>query len=234
MGDRPIVQLYCKRLTLDNVEAFISADPDHVGWQLNLTKLDGGLLEAAVEGSREIAARLKACGIVSVLLIHPSDDHRPMVGILDRVRPDIFLASASRSPATLRAVRSAGVATGLMVPVGIRREPEPRSTYDPQAEMAAYADATDWFTTDTITASDTPERFGCSGMTSDWDALARLVTSAPKPVVAAGGLTPANVASLWSICRPAGFDAHTSVCGIDGQPDPDKSRDFVRAVRDLH
>lgn len=226
----PLVQLYCKKLDLRNVDAFLFAQPDHIGWQINLQKLGAPELDAAADLGGALAERLRSEGVRSVFLVHPSRDAAVLTPILERVRPDIFLASADRDLATLEEVRAAGVE--IMTPVGI---PEPAASpegYDPLSEARTQASVADWLTTDTITARDAVDRFGCSGRTSRWDVLATVVVEAGVPVVAAGGLTPGNVDELWRLCRPAGFDAHTSVC-VDGLPDRDRAVDFTRAVRAL-
>ena len=58
----PLSQLYCKRLSASNVEEFLWAQPDHVGWQINLSKLLPDELARAVDASRVVATRLKGTG----------------------------------------------------------------------------------------------------------------------------------------------------------------------------
>ncbi|MFJ7441605.1 hypothetical protein ACIQW5_28860 [Methylorubrum thiocyanatum] len=228
----PLVQLYCKRLDDRNVDEFLFAEPDHVGWQINLAKLAPGERETAVDRSARMVERLAGEGVRSVFLIHPSTDASVLIPMLDRVRPDIFLASAERTARALEAVRRSATTPEIMVPIGIPVRASVAPGYEPEREVATVADYADWYTTDTITPVDTPERFGCSGQTSDWGRLVSVVAFARKPVVVAGGLHPGNVALLWKLCRPKGFDAHTSVC-TDGIPDREKSLAFAAAVRSL-
>lgn len=232
MTSRPLVQLYCKRLTPANLDAFLAAEPDHVGWQINMAKTTGHALELAIANGAQLVRRLTSAGVKSVFLLHPSADHNLMRTVLGAIRPDIFLASAERSAAALAALKREGVVGEVMIPIGVPVVPDQFPSYDPAAAMTDAAGVADWYTTDTIAAGDSPLRFGCSGRTSDWDAMSALVRDAPRPVVAAGGLTPDNVAALWRLCQPQGFDAHTSVC-IDGLPDRDRSIAFTRAVRAL-
>lgn len=228
----PVVQLYCKKLDLANVEAFLHARPDHIGWQINLLKVGEAGLAAAVDESARLVELLRTEDVVSVLLLHPCTDGDRLSRILERIGPDIFLSSAERTAEALDAVRASGAARSIMVPVGIPSGPGIAPGYDLMREVEAFAGQADWYTTDTITEADTPGRFGCSGQTSEWGSLAAVVERATRPVIAAGGMTAGNVRALWDICRPAGFDAHTSVC-TGGIPDREKAVAFSRAVRKL-
>jgi phosphoribosylanthranilate isomerase len=72
---------------------------------------------------------------------------------------------------------------------------------------------------------------GATGKTHDWDASRRIVESAAKPVILAGGLTPENVGRAIAQVRPGGVDAHTGVEGPDGMKDPALIRAFVAEAR---
>jgi phosphoribosylanthranilate isomerase len=72
---------------------------------------------------------------------------------------------------------------------------------------------------------------GATGKTHDWDASRRIVESAAKPVILAGGLTPDNVGRAIVQVRPKGVDAHTGVEGPDGMKDPALIRAFVAEAR---
>ena len=72
---------------------------------------------------------------------------------------------------------------------------------------------------------------GATGKTHDWDASRRIVESAARPVILAGGLTPDNVGRAIVQVRPAGVDAHTGVEGADGMKDPIRVRAFVEEAR---
>ena len=72
---------------------------------------------------------------------------------------------------------------------------------------------------------------GATGKTHNWDASRRIVESAARPVILAGGLTPDNVGRAIMQVRPAGVDAHTGVEGADGMKDPVRVRAFVEEAR---
>ncbi len=232
MNETPLVQLYSKRLDLARLDDFLAAEPDHVGWQVNLEKTCGGDLDRACDDGAAIVLRLRRAGVKSVFLVHPSDREDVLSSVLSAIGPDIFLASAKRSMEAVQAVKRTGAAREVMIPIGVPTPAFPREGYDPVDEVGRWAGLADWYTTDTITAHDEVDRFGCSGEPSDRGVLARVVVTATRPVVAAGGFAPWNLEALWRSCRPRGFDAHTAVC-TEGLPDRDKSIRFAKAVRAL-
>jgi len=87
----------------------------------------------------------------------------------------------------------------------------------------------DAFITDTFDA-DTGAS-GATGKTHDWRISRRLVASSPKPVILAGGLTPANVREAIRCVRPAGVDSHTGVEDASGRKDATRVRRFVDEAR---
>ena len=83
----------------------------------------------------------------------------------------------------------------------------------------------------TITMLDTQTaRHGGSGVPFDWD-VARAV-AAQRPLMLAGGLTPANVAEAVGRVRPWAVDVSSGV-ETDGRKDPDKITAFISAARGL-
>lgn len=83
----------------------------------------------------------------------------------------------------------------------------------------------DGFLTDTY-APDTGAA-GATGRTHDWALSRRLVELSVRPVILAGGLTPANVRQAISTVRPAGVDVHTGVEDASGRKDRAKLQAFV-------
>ncbi|MFL5494293.1 MAG: phosphoribosylanthranilate isomerase [Gemmatimonadales bacterium] len=68
---------------------------------------------------------------------------------------------------------------------------------------------------------------GATGRTHDWALSRRLVQLSPRPVMLAGGLTPANVRPAIAVVRPAGVDVHTGVEDASGRKDRAKLMAFV-------
>lgn len=63
---------------------------------------------------------------------------------------------------------------------------------------------------------------GGTGTVSDWDTAARIVQTAPLPVMLAGGITPENVAEALLTVRPHGIDVSSGVEHLPGHKDPAK------------
>jgi phosphoribosylanthranilate isomerase len=68
---------------------------------------------------------------------------------------------------------------------------------------------------------------GATGRTHDWELSRRLVELSVRPVILAGGLTPANVGQAISVVRPAGVDVHTGVEDATGRKDRARMLAFV-------
>lgn len=75
---------------------------------------------------------------------------------------------------------------------------------------------------------------GGTGVTFDWAAASTALFHGPdgrKPLIAAGGLTPANVAEAIATLRPWGVDVASGVEAAPGRKDPIKVREFVANAR---
>ncbi|GAB4427707.1 MAG: phosphoribosylanthranilate isomerase [Chloroflexi bacterium OHK40] len=73
-----------------------------------------------------------------------------------------------------------------------------------------------------------PGAYGGTGVRADWQRAAEL--AATTPLILAGGLTPANVATAISAVRPLGVDVSSGV-ETDGHKDPAKIEAFLEAAR---
>jgi len=82
--------------------------------------------------------------------------------------------------------------------------------------------------------SGTPDQPGGTGKTFDWEKAAPRFEQMSRGinVIVAGGLTPANVSDAIRILKPWGVDVASGVEASPGKKDPEKVRDFVRAVRE--
>lgn len=72
--------------------------------------------------------------------------------------------------------------------------------------------------------------YGGTGTTLDWSVAAEVARS--KPLVLAGGLTPANVGMALRTVRPWAVDVSSGV-ETDGVKDAAKIREFIAAAREL-
>lgn len=73
---------------------------------------------------------------------------------------------------------------------------------------------------------------GGTGQKFDWDqAATTLFHASTRPVIAAGGLTPENVAEAIGILKPWGVDVASGVEAMPGKKDPAKLRAFIENAR---
>ena len=83
--------------------------------------------------------------------------------------------------------------------------------------------------------SGTPSKHGGTGESFDWEGAIPALNDIKKirKVIAAGGLTSANVGQAIEILRPWGVDVVSGVEERPGKKNPEKVRAFVKAVRDM-
>jgi phosphoribosylanthranilate isomerase len=80
--------------------------------------------------------------------------------------------------------------------------------------------------------SRTAAAVGGTGIAFDWDAARDILfAQAQKSRVAAGGLTPANVAEAIAKLHPSGVDVVSGVEAAHGTKDPAKVREFIANAR---
>jgi phosphoribosylanthranilate isomerase len=82
--------------------------------------------------------------------------------------------------------------------------------------------------------SRTATAVGGTGLTFDWESAGQTLfreAAAQKPMVAAGGLSPLNVAEAIAALHPWGVDVVSGVEAAPGRKDPVKVRDFVARAR---
>ena len=77
--------------------------------------------------------------------------------------------------------------------------------------------------------ADDRERRGGTGACADWDAAAALARQ--RPIVLAGGLTPANVAEAVSRVSPFGIDVSSGVEDAPGIKNADRIRELFEVLR---
>ena len=83
--------------------------------------------------------------------------------------------------------------------------------------------------------SGTSQKLGGTGEAFDWSAMLPALDDIKRlgKIVAAGGLSPQNVAEAIRILHPWGVDVASGVEARPRKKDPEKVRAFVRAVREM-
>jgi len=72
--------------------------------------------------------------------------------------------------------------------------------------------------------------FGGTGTSFNWELAAGVARQ--RPVILAGGLTPANVAAAVRQVRPYGVDVSSGVETAPGRKDPEKVAQFIRMAKE--
>jgi phosphoribosylanthranilate isomerase len=106
--------------------------------------------------------------------------------------------------------------------------------FGPQAVAQAEAVAQDPNVDAVLVDSRTAKALGGTGITFDWTEARRTLfhgENAHKPLIAAGGMNPANVAEAIATLRPWGVDVASGVEAAPGKKDPQKVWEFVARAR---
>ena len=103
-----------------------------------------------------------------------------------------------------------------------------------QQKVRQYADAgVDLIVFDTVAVLKGVEKFGGTGLVSDWHVVRQLIDQVDisVPVWLAGGITPENVADAIRTVQPAGVDLCSGVEAEPGSKDPEKIRRLIENSR---
>lgn len=77
-----------------------------------------------------------------------------------------------------------------------------------------------------------PERFGGTGESFDWQLAAGVALE--RPLILAGGLTPLNVAEAVRRVRPYAVDVSSGVEASPGKKNPELVRAFIRSAKEVN
>ena len=107
--------------------------------------------------------------------------------------------------------------------------------FGPDAARQATALATDANIDGILIDSRTATMVGGTGLTFDWNEARSTIFGrrGAARLIAAGGLTPANVREAIATLQPWGVDVASGVEAAPGRKDPSKVRQFVVASREI-
>jgi phosphoribosylanthranilate isomerase len=161
----------------------------------------GVFVDAALE---EIVSTVQFCGLTGVQLHFDAEPELP-ARLHERLGPEVRILRVIHFSAESAGQHAAQIA---------------KYDQDPHVD-AVLVDSR------TVTA------IGGTGVAFDWDAARTALFRGSRACkrIAAGGLTPANVAEAISALRPWGVDAVSGVEAAPGRKDPAKVREFIRRAR---
>jgi phosphoribosylanthranilate isomerase len=165
-----------------------------------------------VERARAIAASLPPFVTVVGLFVNAAPER--IREVLSRVRIDLIQFHGAETPAQCR-----------LHPRPYIKAVSMREAVDLHAVQSAYGDAAGL-----LLDAYSPGVAGGSGTAFDWTRVPR---DLDKPVILAGGLTPANVAEAVRTTRPYAVDVSSGVESAKGVKDAGKIAAFIEAVRNL-
>jgi phosphoribosylanthranilate isomerase len=157
---------------------------------------------------------------------------RDMVAIARTVRPHFLQLHGEETLEEIRAVCESLAGTGTKVLKALRinvetgealfaiKDPIEASALLEQSGIAGL-----------VLDSKTSSRPAGTGVPLDWSSLRRVTNRIHLPVILAGGLTPGNVKEAIELVQPYAVDVITGVEREAGVKDPQRMRDFLKAVK---
>ncbi|MEB3193700.1 MAG: phosphoribosylanthranilate isomerase [Cyanobacteriota bacterium] len=206
----------CGVRSLADLQGVLAAGPDGVGFILGARHRT----EDAVSPHRaaELVAALPP--FVSSVMVTHLQEAAPIVALALQVRPTTLQLHDAIPPGAIQALRTALPGLKLIQAIHVVSD-----------AAIAEAVALEPFVDALLLDSRTADRIGGTGQTHDWRISRRIVEACTKPVILAGGLTPANLASALAAVGPAGVDVNSGVETAAGDKDPERVRAFVRLCR---
>lgn len=222
-----IVQIY----TMQTVEEALKAAALGVDY-LGVTPSDRGLPgEIDFATARAIVDALE--GKAKRVALSVESDLDAIVDMIDAVRPDVLHLCgdiALVTPEQVVKLKSLLAERNLTVQI---LQAIPMTGPEALDHAAAFEPHVDMFILDSVAAH--IGGIGAAGVTHDWSISREIVRRSARPVILAGGLTPANVAESITAVQPWGVDSltHTNRPLPEGgfRKDLDKIAAFVAAAR---
>lgn len=179
-----------------------------------------------IAGSRRSVSMTVAAGIcrdcpVPVILVMEDVPHFPV-----DIAPWAIQLIGLQSPNTVAALKQR-FGGRLWKTISVPPADAGQKHADLQRGIQQYCAAgIDSFVLDTLV----PGQKGGTGIPCDWQSARAIVSSCPRPVFLAGGITPANAAAAILQVRPAGIDTSSGVESAPGSKDPNLMHALVQAV----
>lgn len=172
----------------------------------------------------EDAARIRGDLDAELVLVTADRPVEELAAFARTAGADVLQLHGSEGPETLRRLRDRGDWI-LWKAVRIR------SRDDAERALDCYAGVADGLLWDGWD----PDRLGGAGSLFPWDEVASVRRAFPDglTLIAAGGLTPTNVADAVRRLAPDVVDVSSGVEAAPGRKEPARIRAFIRSVREL-
>lgn len=195
----------------DEAHAIVAAGADAIGinfWPKSKRFIP---LDEALPWLRELTGTVPRVAVT----VNPADEElRQLIdsGVIDWIQ-----LHGDETPERVKSLTQQGLPVFKAMGVRDRAMLEIAATYDsPTLLLDAY----------------TPNEYGGSGETMDWELGFEAVQRWPEQqIVLAGGLTPGNVTEAVRQVRPAAVDVASGVESSPGRKDLDKVMTFIDALR---
>jgi len=205
----------CGVRTVEDAMKCVSCGADAVGMLLAPSPR-----RITIEQASEIVASLPPF-VTPVIVMMPSEADEAAEAAL-KIRPGAIQLQGEEPPEMLIKIKQAMPGLKLIKAVHI-------GGGDEIGKAHAYEAVADAILLDTMS----PNRGG-SGMTHDWALSGKIVSGIRKPVVLAGGLSPANVADAINSVKPYAVDVASGVEGNGRVKDIRLINQFVENARGAH
>ncbi|MFI9505501.1 phosphoribosylanthranilate isomerase [Nocardia sp. NPDC052566] len=208
----------CGIRSVADLRVALAAGADAVGFISGTTHFSEDALDAAA--AAELARRTPP--FVSRVLVTHVVEPAAIIDLAERIGVDAIQVHGVVPVDTVRAVRRAARGRQVIAAVHVTG-PE---ALDTARKLAPHCDAV-------LLDSRTANRLGGTGLTHDWSisaAIVRALHLLARPVVLAGGLTPANVAAAIHAVRPFAVDVNSGIETGTGDKHPEASKAFITAA----
>lgn len=203
--------------SLEEGRMLLDCGVDLLGFPLRLPVHEPDTSEA------QARAIIEELGAAVCVLITYEDDPGRLVDLCRFLKVNTVQIHGDVAPETLALIRAR---YPLRV---IKSYVVGREALEPKDFVQAYSPVCDAFITDTFDPATGAS--GATGKVHDWGVSAELIRHSLRPVILAGGLTPANVRQAVKNVCPAAVDVHTGVEAPGGSKNPELVRAFVREAR---
>ena len=210
----PVEIKICGLMTPEAVDVSLDAGADYVGFVF----FPPSPRHLGFEAARTLGARVQGRARKVALAVDADNDW--LAACIEALKPDLLQLHGREPPERVAAVRSM-----FRLPVMKALPIESRTDLSP---IRLYAHVADRLIFD-ARAPRKATRPGGLGRRFDWRLLAGIDPGIPYML--SGGLDASNVAEALRITGAPGVDVSSGVERSPGNKDPDKIREFIRAVR---